>query len=77
MMILQSINNYIKNAGRISEDKLLENFRLSREGLAPMMAVLLKRGKIRKTINQRGAKLPPEIYYSWTEIAQIPTLTVI
>ena len=57
--------------------KLLKHFHLSSEGLDPMMAVLLKRGKIQKTINQRGKRLPPEIYYSWTETAQIPTLTVV
>ena len=76
-MILQEISAYVKKAGRIEEKKLLKHFHLSREGLDPMMAVLLKRGKIQKTINQRGDRLPPEIYYSWTETAQIPTLTVI
>lgn len=76
-MILQAIADYVKQAGRIEEKKLLNHFHLSSEGLAPMMAVLLKRGRIQKTINQRGAKLPPDIYYSWSETAQIPTLTVI
>ncbi len=76
-MILQSITDYVKQAGRIEEKKLLKHFHLSCEGLAPMMAVLLKRGKIQKTVNQRGDKLPPEIFYSWSEIAQIPTLTVV
>jgi len=76
-MILQSISDYVKQAGRIEERKLLNHFHLSREGLAPMMAVLLKRGKIQKTINQRGDTLPPEIFYSWCEIAQIPTVAVV
>jgi hypothetical protein len=76
-MILQEISAYVKEAGRIEEKKLLKHFRLSSEGLAPMMSVLLKRGKIQKTIILRGEKLSPEIYYSWTETAQIPTLTVI
>jgi DNA-binding PadR family transcriptional regulator len=76
-MILQEISTYIEDAQRVEEKKLLKHFHLSHQGLEPMMAVLLKRGKIHKTINQRGSKLPPVIYYSWTETAQIPTLTVI
>ena len=76
-MILQEISDYVKEAGRIEEKKLLKHFHLSSEGLEPMMAVLLKRGIIQKIINQRGNRLPPEIYYSWTETAQIPTLTVV
>ena len=76
-MILQAISEYIKNAQRVEEGKLLKHFHLRQEGLAPMMAVLLKRGKIRKTINSRGDKLPPEIYYSWSENQQIPMMTVV
>lgn len=76
-MILQDISVYIKEGGRVKENKLLKHFHLSQEGLDPMMSVLLKRGKIHKTINQRGEKLSPKIYYSWTETAQIPTLIVI
>ncbi|MCG6200909.1 FeoC-like transcriptional regulator [Psychromonas antarctica] len=76
-MILQAISDYVKQAGRIEEKKLLKHFHLSSEGLMPMMAVLLKRGKIHKTINQRGDKLPPEIYYSWTETVQIPAVSVV
>lgn len=76
-MILQEISDYVKEAGRIEEKKLLKHFHLSSEGLEPMMSVLLKRGKIQKIINQRGGNLPPEIYYSWAETTQIPTLTVV
>jgi hypothetical protein len=76
-MILQEISDYVKKAGRIEEKTLLKHFHLSRDGLAPMMSVLLKRGKIQKTIIQRGKSLPPDIFYSWTNTAQIPTLTVI
>lgn len=76
-MILHSLNEYIKKAKRVEQSCLLKHFHLSEEGLAPMIAVLLKRGYIQKTINQRGSKLPPEIYYSYVQIAQIPTLTVI
>lgn len=76
-MILQSLNDYIKEAKRVEESRLLSHFHLSQEGIAPMMAVLLKRGYIQKTIIQRGSKLPPEIFYSYVQVAQIPTLTVI
>ena len=76
-MILQSISDFIKKAGRVEETQLLNHFHLTNEGLAPMMAVLLKRGKIQKTVNRRGNKLAPVIYYSWAVNAQIPTLTVI
>ncbi|MFT6926323.1 MAG: hypothetical protein ACJAZP_001933 [Psychromonas sp.] len=76
-MILSTIAEYVKNAGRVEEKQLLKHFHLRVEGLSPMMAVLLKRGKIQKTINQRGEKLPPEIYYSWSEKQQIPMLTVV
>lgn len=76
-MILSAISDYIKNAGRVEETQLLKHFHLRKEGLSPMMAVLLKRGRIQKTINKRGEKLKPEIYYSWSEKQQIPMLTVV
>ena len=76
-MILQEISDYIEEEQRIEEIKLLNHFHLSSEGLEPMMAVLLKRGKIQKTINQRGNRLVPKIYYSWSDRPQIPILTVI
>ncbi len=58
LMILQAITEYVHAEGRVAEQKLLKHFYLSREGLDPMMAVLLKRGKIQKTINRRGHRLP-------------------
>jgi len=76
-MILSAISEYVKNAGRIEEKQLLKHFHLRKEGLAPMMAVLLKRGKIQKTINKRGQRLKPEIYYSCSKKQQIPILTVV
>lgn len=76
-MILSAISEYVKKAGRIEEKQLLKEFHLRKEGLSPMMAVLLKRGKIQKTIKLRGEKLDPEIYYTWSEKQQIPTVTVI
>jgi hypothetical protein len=76
-MILQSINDYIKNAQRIDEDSLLKHFRLSREGLSPMMEVLLKRGNINKVIVQRGTNLPAQVFYSWSDISLIPAVTFV
>lgn len=76
-MILSAISEYVKNTGRVEEKQLLKQFHLRKEGLSPMIAVLLKRGKIQKTINTRGKKLDPEIYYSWSEKPQIPTVTVV
>jgi len=76
-MILSAISEYVENAGRIEEQQLLKHFHLSREGLSPMMAVLLKRAKIQKTLNKRGETLPAKIYYSWSEKQQIPMMTVV
>ena len=76
-MILQSINDYIKNAGRVEEEKLLKHFHLRREGLSPMMAVLLKRGKISKVIVQRGPGLPEQIFYSWSDTSLIPSISIV
>jgi hypothetical protein len=76
-MILQSIYEYVENAGRIEQLQLLKHFHLTPEGLEPMMAVLLKRGKIQKTINTRGDILSPRIFYTCTKKQQISILTVI
>jgi len=76
-MILRSIYEYVENAGRIEQAQLLRHFHLTPEGLAPMMAVLLKRGKIQKTINTRGNRLSPQIFYSCAEKQQISILTVV
>ena len=77
MMILHALSDYIKNAQRVEEGKLLKHFHLRQEGLAPIMMILLKRGKIQKTINTRGKKCAPEIYYSWSKNQQIPVMTVV
>ncbi|MFT4835411.1 MAG: hypothetical protein ACJAYB_001787 [Psychromonas sp.] len=76
-MILSAILDYVKKTGRVEEKQLLKHFHLRVEALSPMMAVLLKRGKIQKTINNRGEKLNPEIYYSCLKKQQISILTVI
>ena len=76
-MILRSIYEYVENAGRIEQQQLLSHFHLTPEGLAPMIAVLLKRGKIQKTINTRGNTLSPQIFYTCTKKQQISILTVV
>lgn len=76
-MILQSILDYVLQAGRVEESTLLTYFHLRREGLAPMMAVLVKSGKIQKTVHQRGEHLSALIYYSCPAKIQIPTITIV
>ena len=76
-MILQSIYDYVLQAGRVEESLLLTHFHLRQEGLEPMMSVLLKSGKIQKTLHQRGDKLAARIYYSCPSKAQIPTITIV
>ncbi len=76
-MILQSLNDYIKAQQRVEESVLLKHFRLTESALQPMIALLIKRGKIHKTINERGDALPPEIFYSYSDSVQIPALSVV
>ena len=76
-MILQSIYEYVSEAGRVEESTLLTHFHLQQEGLNALMAPLLKRGKIQKTLHQRGEKLSPAIYYSCPSATQIPSMTII
>jgi hypothetical protein len=76
-MILQEIQQYIIDAKRVEEGVLLKHFHLSREGIAPMMTILLQRGKIHKTVSQRGKKLAPLVYYSYHHVASIPMMTVL
>ena len=76
-MILHSIKEYVMQAGRVEESVLLQHFHLGEAGLGALMAPLLKRGKIQKTVHQRGTKLAPVIYYSCPSKAQIPSLTIV
>ena len=76
-MILQDIAHFIKISKRIEESVLLKHFHLSESSLAPMIAVLLKRGKIHKTVNQRGKNLSPVVYYSYHETASIPVMSLL
>lgn len=76
-MILQSIFDYVSQEKRVEESVLLSHFHLREEGLNALMAPLLKRGKIQKTLHQRGEKLVPVIYYSCPAITQIPSITIV
>lgn len=76
-MILQDIARFIEISKRVEESILLKHFHLSSSSLEPMIAVLLKRGKIHKTVNQRGKNLPPIVYYSYHETATIPMMSVL
>ena len=76
-MILQEIQAYIKEQGRIEEGVLLRHFHLSSEALNPMISPLLKRGKIHRTLSARGEKLEPLVYYSYHKTASIPMVSVV
>jgi hypothetical protein len=76
-MILQSIYEYVKQAGRVEESTLLTHFHLRKEGLDTLIAPLLKRSKIHKTVHQRGKNIAPIIYYSCPEREQIASITIV
>jgi len=76
-MILKSINDYVLQAGRVEESTLLTHFHLRKEGLDTLLVPLLKRGRIQKTLHQRGEQLSAVIYYSCPEKAQIPSITIV
>lgn len=76
-MILQSIVDYVSEAGRVEESALLKHFHLRKAGLDALMSPLLKRGKLQKTLHRRGEKLAPLIYYSCPSKTQIPSLTIV
>ena len=76
-MILQDISRFIEISKRVEESVLLKHFHLTQSSLDPMIAVLLKRGKIHKTVNQRGKNLSPVVYYSYHETATIPVMSVL
>jgi len=76
-MIIQEIQQYIIYAKRVEETVLLKHFHISQTGIMPMLSILLKRGKIHKTVSQRGKQLDPVIYYSYHPIASIPMMSVL
>lgn len=76
-MILQSIYEYVKQSERVEESALLIHFHLRKEGLDTLLAPLLKRSKIQKTVHQRGENLAPIIYYSCPARQQIASITIV
>lgn len=76
-MILQAIAEYVKSKERIEESALLQHFRLTKEGLSPMISILLQRGKLHKSIHQRGNKLSEQIFYSYSDQLKIPMVSVL
>lgn len=76
-MILKRLSDYIETQQRVEEGTLLKHFRLQRNGLAPMIEILIRAGHIQKTINQRGDKLPPQVFYSWHKQQVIPITTLL
>ncbi|WP_094751716.1 FeoC-like transcriptional regulator [Psychromonas sp. CD1] len=76
-MILETIRQYVQDQGRVSESCLLKHFHLSAQGLAPMMDVLLQRGKIHKTIHLQGQLSIKKVFYRYSDKKQIPIVTVL
>ena len=76
-MILKRLSEYIQIQQRVEEGVLLKKFRLSSNGLTPFIEVLIRSGHVQKTINNRGDKLAAQVFYSWSHLKVIPTITVI
>lgn len=76
-MILQSIYEYVNKTDRVEEATLLTHFHLRKEGLDTLIAPLLKRSKIKKTVHQRGENIEPIIYYSCPVREQIASITIV
>lgn len=75
-MILKNLSSYIQEQGRVSENTLLKKFRLSPNGLAPMIQVLINRGHIQKTVDISGGKVNASTFYSWHTATLIPMTTL-
>lgn len=76
-MILKRLSEYIQTQQRVEEGVLLRKFRLSSNGLAPLIEVLIRSGNVQKTVNNRGDKLVAQVFYSWRSLKVIPMITVI
>jgi len=76
-MILTDLLNYIKSKQRVEESVLLAHFHLHKNGLAPMMDVLIQHGHIQKTIHQRGDKLPTQVFYRWQATEMIAMTCIV
>jgi hypothetical protein len=76
-MVLQRLSTYIKTQQRVEETTLLKAFHLKANGLAPMIEILIRNGHVQKTINNRGNKLPAQVFYTWQERKVIPMTTML
>ncbi|TEW54902.1 hypothetical protein E2R68_06965 [Psychromonas sp. RZ22] len=76
-MILKRLSTYIETHQRVEESILLKTFRLQKSGLAPMVEILIRSGHVQKTVNGRGERLAPQVFYSWQKTQVIPMTTVI
>ena len=76
-MVLQRLSTYIKSQQRVEESALLKAFHLKANGLAPMIEILIRNGHVQKTINNRGDKLPAQVFYTWQERKVIPMTTML
>jgi len=76
-MILKRLSSYIQTEERVEESKLLKKFRLTKNGLAPFIEVLIRNGHIQKTINKRGETLTAQVFYSWKVEKVIPMTTLL
>ena len=80
-MILQKLKLEIQQAGRISQRQLCRRYRISPEGLDAMLSLLIKRGHVHKSMSEKasqscGCGKENEVWYSWHDVAQIPTVEI-
>ncbi|MCE2593482.1 FeoC-like transcriptional regulator [Motilimonas cestriensis] len=80
-MILQRLKQEIQQAGRISQQQLCRRYRVSPQGLDAMLALLIKRGNVHKSMSEKAASAcgcgkENEIWYSWHDVAQIPMIEI-
>ncbi|RJG47727.1 FeoC-like transcriptional regulator [Motilimonas pumila] len=80
-MILQKLQAELKRKGRLSQQQLCRTFRVSPTGLDAMLAILIKRGHVHKSMASEadtGCQCQPQrqVWYSWHDAAQIATLEI-
>ncbi len=79
-MILQKLKQEIQGAGKISQQQLCQRYRISPSGIDAMLRLLIKRGHVHKSMSAKAAQTccgkTNEIWYSWHDIAQIPTIEI-
>ncbi|MFO6422243.1 FeoC-like transcriptional regulator [Motilimonas sp. KMU-193] len=79
-MILQKLKQDIQRAGRVSQKQLCQRYRISPHGVDAMLNILIKRGHVHKSMSIQAAKSccgrENEVWYSWHDIAQIPTTEI-